>query len=184
MSTLLVLCALLLVAAIGVYRRRVESWTGAVIAIVLSAGLAMVAAATPTTRLLSSTLGYTLWWGSPAGMFVWVILAWAPAAILAGRPLLHRIRPALVSAAGIGAVTVAGIGVAAAERPDEHRQEYRPLGMMFASLDRSVPKGRTVLLLGSLGNATFRFKMAARFAMVRRGIRPLSRHRLEARELV
>ena len=45
---------------------------------------------------------------------------------------------------------------------------------MFASLKRSVPAGRTVLLLGSLGNTTFRFKMAARFALVRRGIRPLS----------
>jgi len=173
-STLLVLCALLLVAAIGVYRRRVELWAGALIALVLCAALALVAAATPTTRLLSATLGYTMWWGSPAGMFVWLILAWATAAILAGRPLLHRIRPALVAGAGIGAVAVAGVAVAAAERTDEHLQEYRPLGVMFASLDRRVPSGRTVLLLGSLGNATFRFKMAARFALVRRGIRPLS----------
>jgi hypothetical protein len=31
-----------------------------------------------------------------------------------------------------------------------------------------------VRLLGFLGNGTFRFKQAARFAMVRRGIRPLS----------
>jgi hypothetical protein len=173
-SAFLVLCALLLVAAIGVRRRRVELWAGALIALALCAGLALFAAATPTTRLLSATLGYTMWWASPAGMFVWVILAWAPAAILARGPLLRRITPALVSGAGIGAVALAGVAVAAAERPDEHLQEYRPLGAMFASLDRNVPSGRTVLLIGSLGNATFRFKMAARFALVRRGIRPLS----------
>jgi hypothetical protein len=46
---------------------------------------------------------------------------------------------------------------------------------MFAGLDKGIPAGRTVLLVGSLGNTTFRFKQAARFALVRRGIRPLSR---------
>jgi hypothetical protein len=45
---------------------------------------------------------------------------------------------------------------------------------MFAGLN-SIPAGRTVMLVGNLGNATSRFKQAARFALVRRGIRPLSR---------
>ncbi|MDQ6810752.1 MAG: hypothetical protein M3Z95_02485 [Actinomycetota bacterium] len=173
-STLLALSALLLVGAIGVHRRRVELWTGALIALVLCAALGVVAAATPTLPALAATLGYTMWWGSPAGMFVWVILAWIPAAMLAARPLVHRIAPAFLAAGGIGAATLAGAVVAAAERTDEHLQEYRPLGAMFASLNRSVPGGRTVLLIGSLGNATFRFKMAARFALVRRGIHPVS----------
>jgi hypothetical protein len=174
-STVLVLVALVVVAAIGLLRRRVELWAGALIALALCVGLAAIATATPTTRLLSATLGYTLWLGSPAGMFVWVMLLWAPVAMLAARRVLpRRLTPTLASAAGIGAVALAGSGVAAAERPDEHLAEYRPLGTVFASLDRRIPSGRTVVLLGSLGNATFRFKMAARFAMVRRGIRPLS----------
>lgn len=174
-STVLVLVALVVVAAIGLLRRRVELWAGALIALALCVGLAAIATATPTTRLLSATLGYTLWLGSPAGMFVWVMLLWAPVAMLAARRALpRRLTPTLASAAGIGAVALAGSGVAAAERPDEHLAEYRPLGTVFASLDRRIPSGRTVVLLGSLGNATFRFKMAARFAMVRRGIRPLS----------
>jgi hypothetical protein len=174
-STVFVLVALVIVAAIGMLRRRVELWAGALIALALCAGLGAVAAATPTTRLLSATLGYTMWLGSPAGMFVWVMLLWAPVAILAARKALpRRLTPTLASVAGIGAVALAGVGVAAAERPDEHLAEYRPLGTVFASLDRRIPSGRTVVLLGSLGNATFRFKMAARFAMVRRGIRPLS----------
>jgi len=175
MSTVLVLVALITFAAIGLLRRRVELWAGALIALALCAGVGAVAAATPTTRLLSATLGYTMWLGSPAGMFVWVMLLWAPVAMLASRKgLPRRLTPALACAAGTGAVALAGAGVAAAERPDEHLAEYRPLGTVFASLDRRIPSGRTVLLLGSLGNATFRFKMAARFAMVRRGIRPLS----------
>jgi hypothetical protein len=45
---------------------------------------------------------------------------------------------------------------------------------VYDALDRSVPAGRTVQLIGALGSETFRFKMAARFALVRRGIHPVS----------
>ena len=175
-STVLALCALLIVAAVGVIRRRSELWIGASSAVALCAGLAVVAASTPTTRLLSATLGYTLWSGSSVGMFVWVVLAWAPAAILAGRvPLLpRRVSLALASAVGIGAVAGAAVAVAVSERQDEHLREYHPLGVMLARLDRGIPSARTVKLVGSLGSATFRIKMAARFAMVRHGIRPIS----------
>ena len=89
-TTLLALAALLLVAAIGFLRRRAELWVGALIALSLFAALAAVAASTPTMPLLAATLGYTLWFGSPAGMFIWVILAWAPLSIFAGR---LRVRP-------------------------------------------------------------------------------------------
>ncbi len=172
-SALLALLALTGVAAFGLLRRRVKLWAGALIALVLCLGVAAVAAATPTSPLLSATLGYTMWLGSPVGMFVWVILAWAPLTILElRRP--RSLSPVLVSAAGVGAVALAALAVAAAQRPDEHLHEYRPLGAMSAALERGVPGGRTVLLLGSLGNSTFRFKMAARFALARRGIRPLS----------
>src|SRR5664280_2877067 len=115
-----------------------------------------------------------MWPGSPVGMFAWLILAWSPFAIRSRRVLPRSLSPVLASAAGVGAVALAAAAVAAAQRPDEHLHEYRPLGRITAALDRGVPRGRTVLLLGSLGNSTFRFKMAARFALVRRGIRPLS----------
>jgi hypothetical protein len=174
-SCLLMLCALLAIAAVGLLRRRSDLCAGALIALVLCAALAAVAASTPTTHLLASTLGYTMWWGSPAGMFVWVILGWSVASMLTERGLSRLRAPALASAVGIGAVVATGTAVAATESQDYHLWEYRPLGAMFAGLDRGIPAGRTVLLLGSLGNATFRFKQAARFALVRRGIRPLSR---------
>jgi hypothetical protein len=173
-SMSLVLCALLVVAAVGLLRRRVELWAGALIALALCVALAAVAAATPTTRLLSATLGYTMWLGSPVGMFVWVILAWAPMAALARRALPRRFAPGPACAAGVWVVALAAVAVAVAARPDEHLPEYRPLGTVYSSLDRAIPRGRTVRLIGSLGNETFRFKMAARYALARRGIRPLS----------
>lgn len=179
-SAALLLCGLTLLAGVGLLRRRAELWAGALIALALCVGVAAIASATPTTRLLSATLGYTLWLASPAGMFAWVVLAWAPIALLPqpGR-LLERglprwLTPALASAVALGGVAIAATAVAAAQRTDEHLPEYRPLGALFASLDRAIPAGRTVRLIGSLDNTTFRFKMAARYALVRRGIRPLS----------
>jgi hypothetical protein len=174
LSTVLILVALVAVASIGVRRRRTELWTGALIALALCAGLFAVAEATPTKRVLAETLGYTMWWGSPAGMFVWTTLAWAVvSALLEVAPGRVRV-PALASTAGVVAVAAAAAAVSLAESPDYHLPEYGPLARLYAGLRQGVPARRTVKLVGYLGNTTFRFKMAARFAMVRRAIHPLS----------
>ena len=212
-SCMLMLCALVAIAAIGLLRRRAAICAGALIALALCVALAVVAATTPSTNLLAATLGYTMWWGSPAGMFVWVVLGWSIATLLterlvkrpeqpaerperpvepSERPVesperpaesperpnerrLPRVRaPAVAIAVGVGAAALAGGAVAGTQGPDYHLTEYQPLNAMYAGLDRAIPKGRTVRLTAALGEATFRFKMAARFAMVRRGIRPLS----------
>jgi hypothetical protein len=174
-SAILILVALSAVAAIGVLRRRAELWSGALIALLLCAGLYAVAAATPTKRVLAETLGYTMWWGSPAGMFVWVMLAFSAVSIVS-ELALPRVRIPAFATAGAAAAIVAGAGAAVAvgERSDYHLPEYGPLAKLYAGLERGIPPHRTVKLLGYLGNRTFRFKMAARYAMVRRGIRPLS----------
>jgi len=176
LTTLLALAALLIVAAIGFLRRRADLWVGALIALSLCAALAAVAASTPTMRLLAATLGYTLWFGSPAGMFIWLLLAWAPLSILAGRMRIRprRVSPVLASGVALGAVALAAGAVAAAERPDEHVNEYRPLGVMLSSLNRAVASSRTVQLTGNLGIATFRFKMAARYSLLEHGVRAVS----------
>jgi hypothetical protein len=178
-TTVLVLMLLLALAAVGLLRRRAELWAGALIALALCAGLFAVAEATPTKRVLAETLGYTLWWGSPAGMFAWLMAAWGMVVLAAElapvrlRPRIHV--PSLAAATGGAAIVVAlGAAVAAGARADYHLPEYRPLARMYSGLHRGVPAGRTVRLLGFLGNSTFRFKQAARFAMLRRGIRPLS----------
>jgi len=99
---LLALLAVTLVVAI--VRRRRDVAAGALIGFVLCGALAAVAASTPTPRLLSATLGYTMWWGSHLGMWVWLMLAWsawlalawlarALAARVAWRPLRRAAGP-------------------------------------------------------------------------------------------
>jgi hypothetical protein len=173
-STVLILLALLALAVAGVLRRQAELWAGALIALALCAGLAAVAASTPSMRVLAETLGYTMWWGSPAGMFVWVMVGWGTLATLADVGLLRWRAPELASLAGAAVLAGVATVVGVSERPDYHRPEYRPLSAVYSGLQQGIPTRRTVLLIGSLGNETFRFKMAARFALVRRGIRPLS----------
>jgi hypothetical protein len=72
------------------------------------------------------------------------------------------------------AVAGAALAVSLGERADYHLPEYRPIAAIYAGLQRSIPAHRTVKLVGYLGNTTFRFKMATRFALVRRGIRPIA----------
>jgi hypothetical protein len=136
--------------------------------------VAAIAAATPTGRLFAGTLAYTLWLASPAGMFVWLVLLWMPTTIIVGRLSRLRVGTRLAAAVALSGVAAVGTAVALAERPDEHLAEYRPLGTIFSAIDSTVPGGRTILLPGGLGNQTFRFKMAARYALVRNRDRPLS----------
>jgi hypothetical protein len=83
-STVALLAAVVLVGLLALGRRRRDVAAMALIALVLCPALAAVAAATPTPRLLSATLGYTMWWGSQVGMVVWLTLAWALWLALAG----------------------------------------------------------------------------------------------------
>jgi hypothetical protein len=135
--------------------------------------------------VLAETLGYTMWWASPAGMFAWVVLIWVLARLLGlavrssrvrrggGLPGGGAVRGALV-AAGTAAAIAAGATVALAEGRDYHLGEYRSIHAISAGLDRNLPPGATVKLLGLLGEGTFRLKMAARFALRTHGVRPLS----------
>jgi hypothetical protein len=76
-SCLALLGALLLTMLVAFLRRRRDVAAAALIGFVLCAALAAVAASTPTPRVLSATLGYTMWWGSQLGMWVYLILAWS-----------------------------------------------------------------------------------------------------------
>jgi hypothetical protein len=173
-SAVLALIGLLVVGSIGLIRRRVELWSAALIAVCLCVSLAAIAAATPVDRLLAGSLSYTMWLGSPAGMFVWVVLLWMPTELTLG--WFRRLGPArgLAVAAALSGVAIGASAVALAERPDEHLAEYRPLGTIFTAIERGIPRGRTILLPGGLGHETFRFKMAARYALLKNGDRPLS----------
>jgi len=77
LSCLALLGALALTMLVGLARRRRDVAAAALIGFVLCAGLAAIAASTPLPRVLSATLGYTMWWGSQVGMWVYLILAWS-----------------------------------------------------------------------------------------------------------
>jgi hypothetical protein len=231
-SAIAVIALVVLVAGVGLLRRRRALLTGALIGLALCVGVYAVAASTPVQRTLAETLGYTLWWASPAGMFVWIVGAWglvlcafelAPLAREAAPRLREgglragmRYRPRfaatrrqaggeatghesarpgrqpsrarapggqarartvagiVAAVAGLSVAAAAAAGASVSQKADNHLPEYRPLAAVYGGLDRGVPRGRTVRLLASLSSRTFRFKMAARFALVRRGIRPLS----------
>jgi hypothetical protein len=92
-SAIALLAALVVVLLGGLLLRRRAVAAMAACALVLCPALAAVAAATPTPRLLSATLGYTMWWGSQVGMMVWLALAWA--AWLCVAWAVGRVGPAL-----------------------------------------------------------------------------------------
>jgi hypothetical protein len=104
-STIAMLAALVLVALIASLRRRRDVATLALSALVLCPALASVAASTPTPPRLSATLGYTMWWGSQAGMVVWLALAWVLALVLgwAVREATRVVRRRLANTAPIPA---------------------------------------------------------------------------------
>jgi len=154
-------------------RRRWDLAAAALIGLVLCLTLAAVAAHTPVRPVLASTVGYTLWWGSMCGMWVWLILGWA--VWIALFPRVRKRGRALATVAGLAAVAAAGTAVAAGEKPDQHVALYGPLARIAARLDRTIQPGSTVRLEGTLDSATLPFKPAVRFFLARRGVRALSR---------
>jgi hypothetical protein len=192
------LAALLLALLVGLARRRRDVVAGALIGFVLCAALAAVAAYTPTPGVLLATLGYTMWWGSQVGMWVWLMLAWSAwlgagwlLAMLArlragghapgGRPLGGRLPRMLALAlllacvGGVIATVVVASAVAATEKRDEHATLYRSTAALAAHLERAIPSGRTVELVGSLNIATLPIRPALRYFLVRHGVRVLAR---------
>ncbi len=201
-STIAMLAALALVGLAGVVRRRRDLAALALVALVLCPALAAVAASTPTPRLLSATLGYTMWWGSQVGMVVWLTLAWAlwlalawaargvvdaarrrraqTASSGAGPPPggpTHRVvalGSVILTLLGIAAAAAVGDAVAARGTPDEHAVTYRPIKAIDARLARLIPRGGSVLLEGELDGATMPIKPAVRYFLVARGTRVLA----------
>jgi hypothetical protein len=176
------LAALAAMAVAGAAQRRIDVATAALIGFTLCAALGAVAAETPAVPVLAATVGYTLWWGSQCGMWVWLVLAWGAWLALHGliaaraRFRTRSLRAStFASVAGLAAAALAGTAAAASEAPDQHVALYRPISAIAARMQTAIPRGRTVRLDGRLDGATQPFKPAVRFALARRGIRVLSR---------
>ena len=161
----------------------------------MCAAIGIEAASNPSTTLLAETLGYTMWWGSELGFWVWLILAWALWLGLVGlsRPALRALRRrlrararalpsrmrlvavVLASLASLGGVAAVGGAVAATAKPDSHVYEYRPIRSVAAGIERLIPPGQAIdYRLGPLDLGTQPMEPAIRFLLVRHGDRVLA----------
>jgi hypothetical protein len=194
-SALALLAVLALIAVAAAIRRRIDLCAAALIGLGMCLGLGADAANTPTAPLLAGTLGYTMWWGSQLGLWVWLVVAWSTWCVLAWLARLawprllvmaHRSAPKpsgrLAMAATItvmlaGVLGTAGIGqaVASTERPDSHVREYAPTTTIGRALVAVLPRGQSIdYELGSLDLATQPIEPAIRFWLVKHGDRPLA----------
>ena len=192
-SAVVILGALTLVALLGAIVARWDLVGGAVIALGMSAAIGVEAASNPSDPLLAGTLGYTMWWGSELGFFVWLVLAWALwlglSTIL--RPRVRRLLeghswrlPARSGAIALtaacvgclGATAGVGVAVAATAHRDSHLYEYGPTRAVAAAIERAVPSGTTIdyHTLGTLPPGTQPIEPALRFFLVRHGDRVLA----------
>ena len=192
-SAVVLLGALSLVVLIGAILLRWDVVGAAVIAVGMCGAIGLEAAANPTDPLLAGTLGYTMWWGSELGFFVWLILAWALWLALSTilRPRVRRAleehswrlparTPAIALAASCAVCLAGTVGVGAAvattTHRDSHLYEYGPTRVLAAAIERAVPSATTVdyHTLGTLPPGTQPIEPALRFFLVRHGDRVLA----------
>jgi hypothetical protein len=150
-STIAMLAALVLVTAVALMRRHRAVATLALTALVLCPALGAVAASTPTPRRLSATLGYTMWWGSQAGMVVWLALAWVLLLVLAWavRKLVRAVRRRRASTAPEHEGSPSG----SPSLPDRPAHSDLPAPPRPASPSRRAALGATLLTLAGIGAA-------------------------------
>jgi hypothetical protein len=127
-----------------------------------------------------------MWWGSQAGMWVWLVVAWVAWLALAPRVLAlaralprlalgQRWRLSMAVASGVLAVGAAGAAASSSEQPDEHAALYRPIAELGSHLTSMFAAGETVALDGRLDVSPMPIKPALRYLLVRNGVRVLSR---------
>jgi hypothetical protein len=177
LTCVLLLLALAAVGALGWRHGRLDLAAAAAIGLVLCGALAAMVAATPTKA--TNTLGYMLWWGSVAGMWVWLTLVWSAVVLLERARAPAQLTGARVraraAAAGAVVVAVVGAGVAAAARADTHEPYYRATRALASSLDRWVPSGESVRLT-QRGGVMVAIEPTIRYTLRRHGVRALGHY--------
>jgi len=172
-GALFVLLALAVLTALALARQRRDLAAAGGLALAMMPALAVVTASTPTTGILFGSVGYSLWWASPAGMFAWLALGW-----LAARLLLPLRSPAWARspgpvAAGVVAVTAVALSVAAGAGPDRLEGAWKPADRLLAALRHEAPPG-TLRVTGPKTTLGFELQGGAVLTLRQRGPRPLS----------
>jgi hypothetical protein len=119
-SAVLVLGGLAAALAAGLRRRRRDVAAACALALTLCGALALAAASVPQSAF--GTVGYSLWWGSVAGMWAWIALGWSAAVLLLRPRRVPASRPRAAGAAGVAAVAAvaAAVAVGAGPRGDSY----------------------------------------------------------------
>jgi hypothetical protein len=179
-SALLVLGAVVATLVAAARRRRHDMVAAMAVSLVLAAALFVLVLSTPSHERRFVSLGYTTWWASAAGLWVWLSLGWCLAVLLRIEPRLRALAwPERVSAATarplaatLGIVAIVALGVFAAEGAgsDPLRSAYRPLRAMAAAVEARVPRGRAVLVESGPSFTALDVEPAVIYALRHRGV--------------
>jgi hypothetical protein len=167
-SAVLVLLGLAGAGVAAARRGRRDVVAAAVLGLVLCAAVGIAPASVPTGSFAS--LGYGLWWASPLGMWVWVVLAWS--ALTLARPALglRGRRAAVLGLAGVAATAAVAVVVSLDEPPAESFREMRTIS---ARVDAAIDSERPVRVDASYpGEATFMgagFQLGLVYSLLRDG---------------
>ena len=194
-SAIVIIGALAATAAFAVFMLQWDLAAAVLIGLGMCAAIGLQAASNPAPPLLAGTLGYTLWWGSELGFWVWLVLAWAIWMGLASltkparRALRRRLRArgrtppprarllatAVASLGALGGTVAVGSAVADTARPDSHHIQYQPVRTVAAGIARAIPPHQTInFKFGTLDLGTQPTEPAIRFLLVRHGDRVLA----------
>jgi hypothetical protein len=125
-SAVLALVAVIAITLVGWMRHRIDVASAGALGLTLCFSLVLVTASTPKETF--PTVGYTIRWASPAGMWLWLALGWSIATLSPVRSSLARRRQTVAALASVGVVAVvAGLVAAGGELRDEPHDEMRTI---------------------------------------------------------
>jgi hypothetical protein len=162
----------------GLVRRQAATATVAAIALVLAVAMGAGTASTPTSHLLALTVGYTLWWTAPAGMFVWLAVGWlavtlAPTVIRSGFASASARVTRHWPAVALAATAILALLISFRQPADSDRGEYRPFASVARSLAREVPHRGAVLVSADHSLQGLELGYEVVYALERQGVTPL-----------
>lgn len=173
-SATVILLGLAGLTVLAFVRPRRDLAAAGALALALLPPLALVTSSTPTSGLLFGTIGYSLWWAHPAGMFVWLVTG-----LLAARLFLPAARPTWASrkaapVAGVAVVAAVALGVALSAGPDRLDGAYPLAHDLSDTVRAQAPPGQTLLVGGSNTLLGFELQGAVVLALRERGPRPVT----------